>query len=68
MIVDRIDLALIAAIAVVVLGAAAALFLSGARAADPGPSGSSSVFTVTDPTRGLHNMHPALLDEEAHNG
>lgn len=68
MIVDRIDLALIAIVAVVIVGASAALFLSGARAADPGPSGSSSVFTVTDPTRGLYNMHPALLDEEARNG
>ena len=27
------------------------------------PAGTSSVFTVTDPTRGLVNMHPALLQD-----
>lgn len=54
--------ALLAAAAVL---SAAALILAAATDRPPstadGPAGSSSVFTVTDPARGLVNMHPALL-------
>lgn len=34
-------------------------YIEAVRAASP--SGSSSVFSVTDPQRGLYRMHPALL-------
>ena len=36
-------------------------YIAAVRAASP--SGSSSVFSVTDPARGLVNMHPALLQD-----
>lgn len=62
---DRIDLLLFLTIVVVIVGASIALLWSGARAAEAGPSGSSSVFTITDPTRGLYNMHPLLVVEDA---
>ena len=67
--IDRALLTVTVMLSAALLILAAALILNAVSgllpSAGDAPAGSSSVFSVTDPARGLVNMHPALLQDAA---